>query len=647
MADGVDDLLNNFNAIDRAIIDGAKNMRSLQASISKTNGVLTSKNWEIFSRFISGTGLWRITNRLKASVMFLNEMQNASERRRVTEAANLKSYAEIAKVAETAKNIQKDIVAIEQSTGKAREDGLKKLKDTSDIFGGLLFQYGDANVAMKKMGELMDRQLKDVEKLEKVASKSARRQKSSLIANSLTVKGATKLSDLMKKQAKHAKDIAGSGVDKIGKNISKVSEKAFGVDADELEKRFQKLGLDSSKDAKTKVTASGNIQRRVGGKLVTKEKYKEFEKLKQLQLTNNNIMKKSARVSGKFTKVLMTPITNIAKFTWRIAKGIGLVVKTMLMAAGYLLIVMLGLTILKQVFETNKEAFISGFNTLKEVFMLGMSIVQEGLGKAKDALEQIWAGFQDGKLMEVIYGVGNLIIAGLTVLGGLLVATFGAVIAGVGVFLQEVFNSNFNLALEEFGNVRAAIVGGVLKTISVVAQIVVGIALLAAVFFGLPALIVAGIAFIIWKVAEYLYQYSDVIASGIGTMIDTLSGLWESIRAIPGEIADAIPSASDVTGKVKDKLSFLPGLAEGGKISTGGLAIVGEKGPELVTLPAGAQVHSNSQSKAMASSVTNHITVQVTGRVGASDTEIRDIAQKVAREINTQMNRSSTSVVRF
>ena len=77
------------------------------------------------------------------------------------------------------------------------------------------------------------------------------------------------------------------------------------------------------------------------------------------------------------------------------------------------------------------------------------------------------------------------------------------------------------------------------------------------------------------------------------------------------------------------------------------MAIVGEKGPELVTLPRGAQVHSNSQSKAMASSVTNHITVQVTGRVGASDTEIRDIANKVAREINTRMNRTSTSVVRF
>ena len=49
----------------------------------------------------------------------------------------------------------------------------------------------------------------------------------------------------------------------------------------------------------------------------------------------------------------------------------------------------------------------------------------------------------------------------------------------------------------------------------------------------------------------------------------------------------------------------------------------------------------------MASTVTNNITVQVTGRVGANDAEIRDIAQKVSREINSRMNRTSTTAVNF
>lgn len=59
-----------------------------------------------------------------------------------------------------------------------------------------------------------------------------------------------------------------------------------------------------------------------------------------------------------------------------------------------------------------------------------------------------------------------------------------------------------------------------------------------------------------------------------------------------------------------------------------------------MSLPGGARVHSNAQSRRMGG---NNIHVHVNGRVGASDAEIRDIAQKVAREINIQMNRTSSS----
>ena len=81
-----------------------------------------------------------------------------------------------------------------------------------------------------------------------------------------------------------------------------------------------------------------------------------------------------------------------------------------------------------------------------------------------------------------------------------------------------------------------------------------------------------------------------------------------------------------------------------GGVSKGGLTLVGERGPELVRLPSGARVHSNAESRRMGGGTIN---VHVNGRVGASDTEIRDIASKVAREINLQMNRQSHTVGRF
>ena len=44
---------------------------------------------------------------------------------------------------------------------------------------------------------------------------------------------------------------------------------------------------------------------------------------------------------------------------------------------------------------------------------------------------------------------------------------------------------------------------------------------------------------------------------------------------------------------------------------------------------------------------TTNITVQVQGRIGASDAEVRDMADKVAREVNLRMNRTSAAVTKF
>ena len=86
------------------------------------------------------------------------------------------------------------------------------------------------------------------------------------------------------------------------------------------------------------------------------------------------------------------------------------------------------------------------------------------------------------------------------------------------------------------------------------------------------------------------------------------------------------------------------GLAGGGT-TTGGINLVGERGPELVQLPSGSRVYSNADSKKMLGG--NTINVHVNGRVGASDAEIRDIANKVAKEINSRVNRTSTSSMGF
>ena len=90
--------------------------------------------------------------------------------------------------------------------------------------------------------------------------------------------------------------------------------------------------------------------------------------------------------------------------------------------------------------------------------------------------------------------------------------------------------------------------------------------------------------------------------------------------------------------------SVVSGMATGGIAGRGGKYLVGERGPEIVSLPRGAKVTPNHQIRNTGG---NTINVHVSGRVGASDQEIRDIARKVGAQVSREINRTTSSGVRL
>jgi len=77
--------------------------------------------------------------------------------------------------------------------------------------------------------------------------------------------------------------------------------------------------------------------------------------------------------------------------------------------------------------------------------------------------------------------------------------------------------------------------------------------------------------------------------------------------------------------------------------ASGGVAgervLVGEAGPELVTLPFGARVHSNTQSRRMGGTT---IIINVSGSMGSTEQEVRRLADRLGREIGNRMNRTGS-----
>lgn len=152
-------------------------------------------------------------------------------------------------------------------------------------------------------------------------------------------------------------------------------------------------------------------------------------------------------------------------------------------------------------------------------------------------------------------------------------------------------------------------------------------------------------------VVSVLGEILESLVAGGRESIKTLSGILITIGLIMG----ALTYLGIAVFSLPATLAFIIGglILSAIPFSTGGIVnsnmqLVGERGAELVSLPRGSRVHSNADTKRMlASSGGNTINVHVNGRVGASDAEIRDIANKVAREINLRMSRTGSGVNNF
>jgi hypothetical protein len=88
------------------------------------------------------------------------------------------------------------------------------------------------------------------------------------------------------------------------------------------------------------------------------------------------------------------------------------------------------------------------------------------------------------------------------------------------------------------------------------------------------------------KIASAASGMWDGIKNGFRSVINTIIGWWNGLEfKVPGIDKGPIHIGGFTLG-----LPDLPTLAAGGTITAGGAAVVGEAGPELVTLPAGAGV---------------------------------------------------------
>lgn len=247
--------------------------------------------------------------------------------------------------------------------------------------------------------------------------------------------------------------------------------------------------------------------------------------------------------------------------------------------------ILVGLVLLKNVFEGFKEPFATTMEWLGEIFEVAMTIIAYTMGIISNGIADIKYALENGDIILLLWGLlqvfGGVVLLALTAIGTAITVVIGGTLKLIWERLKDGF-----LSLKGFATM-------VLDVVQLVAVVVGIMALLGSTLISLPVLIIAAIA--------------GVVAAVVKKMV---------------------------------------GLSTGGIVNSN-MQLVGEKGPELVSLPRGSRVHSNADSQRMGSSGGNTIHIHVSGRVGASDAEIRDIANKIGKEIKLKMMRSNNGVSFF
>ena len=656
MSEEVDKTINSLSQLNKVSRYSALEFKGLTKSLLEAaNGTAAaSKRWTIFSRLVSGTPLWKMQNYLRGALGILAEMEetskaNAKAMREQNEKINeqIKGYQSLrdeikdanavskARVQRAAKfnKIDKERLGLEKSLAKElkkgrRADSQKVLNYRKLILAGDKYtnMMIEEQRLFKENNKNIIQQIEDHEVYNRVL----------LATNDIEKAQVATMIQLNKQFAIQESQMA---------KVQKVQMEAYAFDESRLDVARKIAKEQAASEGKGRIGTFFAMRRGVRGerKQMRSDQADALEGRKtQLEktgaiFTKNNLKTAMMPLAAglapvaalfKLTKSAFLPFGKDArKFRIRMYKASTRIVKVMDFFFKYM---MLGIVV--------AGAILIGMKYFQELYSIlsEMGVVDRIKDLGKDLMSilgdvfSVVSAFIKGDYEKIVPLLGKIfdkaVLFLLTTLGVLLDVGFLALVAGfklVGDFIVAFLeNPSFREKIFKGLKVLLLFIAGFIVLKFAVAQL-----LLLAGIAALPVALGVVVLAAGFTIAKY---FGDRISDRFRPLINGVMGILDAIKKVRRGIS-----------KLGRKLRKLPGFANGG-VSSGGLAVVGERGPELVNLPAGARVNSNRESRKMVGGTTNNINITINAR-DTSDQELRRIADKIGQMVNTKINRTTSS----
>lgn len=673
MADELNATIAGLNDLNKTAAFSAIEFQGLTKSLIKMADSTSKagKKWTILSRFLSGTPLWKVQNYVRATIGVFAELENSSQAVMKAQEEQNKTFMDSIKNYDTLKKQVKDTNFLMNDLGKtnskvtrmvndynlalkAQEAAQEIVNEAQDTYDTMRNERNQRNPLFKqdldfakKQAKLIDEQVKKRKKNLDIVKEQKKMFEDSLKDNITYQKILLATGD-----AEKARFVAVSEYNKQfkletkrRKVIEKGVKESYAFDKSRLKtaKEFGKFQAKKLGQTKKEIKLAGE-----GAKILEKKQMKKDQKKVEKQEFTGFMKSVSDTVPN--TKKALEPLINLAspvvgifklakastgfgkdarKFRTRMYK---LGQKTMKVLDFFFKYMMLGIIV--------AGAILIGVKYFQELYSLlsEMGVVDRIKDLGTDLMSMlgdvfsIINAFMSGDYEKIVPLLGKLFDKGvlflLKTLGVLLDVGFIALVAGfklVGDFIVAYFKDP---ALQKKVNKALLVIGLIIATFIAIKFAVAQLILLA----GIAALPIAfGIVILAagYTIAKY---FGDTLRDRFGKYADRfIEGVWKMV--------DFLKGVRDKISELGKKLRDMPFFANGG-VSSGGLAVVGERGPELVNLPAGARVNSNAKSKQMTGGTVNNFNITINAK-DTSDQEMRRVADKIGQMINTKINRST------
>ena len=547
------------------------------------------KRWTMVSRILSGSPIWKLQNYFRAAGQAMHGFYTRQEEAAKVTNDQAKAFSELHNQLGSVKG---QIKSLRKGLKGNHSNLLETNQEYANMFNALTAGLDKEKDLLKIEEAKRDARARTLSMYEKTHKTLLKNQ----VSEGESLKKAMVVEEKLRKEADLKKYAS----------LAKEQKKAQKL----VEKLRKKGGSEKEIMAAQKVQRSakgkmGHFSASVGGGMA--QELKESQKI--MVRFEKTVVGKMAKQAANFMTLGILPIYRSMKklnkkvnetggYGKYIKKAMGSVWKVTKMAGMYMMYFVLFLL----------GAFLI-FSVIREIFKKtdALNIIMETLSGVFDGIKTVLDGVFD--IFGAFFGEGTF---GERL--QLLVEGVGKIFGGLGKILWSVLKGVVMFAWDI-----------VLAYVTFVMNMWVGI--------------ISGIATTIGKFFSNIWE--------------GITGLWDgAMEWLFDEIVDPIVNFFDMVGDfVDDILDALDmDLFHTGGTSSGRMAIVGERGPELVNLPAGSKVHSHDTTKSkVGGSTVNNISVNVNGRLGASDTELRDIAKKIGRMVSTEINRttSSSTNVRF